>query len=194
MTSDAGKAYKSQPLIAVNTTLDILAVISLRPKKKKRKRKGTSLSEWQTHSRTPTSRPTTHHALGASAKSLPRSLSLPILVCVSRPFCLTEYRHQQCVCAVGSLRHICRPPLAPRHWLSKTCQPTRTLCRIAGGMDCIFTKWSARRAVRTSDIHTYSFGKIPHNNLQISYINKAGICLCLTVVCFMRENIFNWQE
>lgn len=102
-------------------------------------------------------------------KSLPHSLilSLPLSLClrVSPPlFCSADCRHQQCVCVVGRPRHIRPPLLALDSAVSKTCHPTRPLCRMDGGaqMPC---------REKRSRTHKQLFGNCPGNMPRLPFFS-----------------------
>lgn len=81
------------------------------------------------HMHTPTLRRTSHLVLPATARSPPQSLSLP--VCLSLVLLGWAQTPAVCLCSGQAQTHL--PSSAcSQQWLSKTCQPARTLCRIPG--------------------------------------------------------------
>lgn len=122
---------------------------------------------------------TTHTALPARAKSQPHSLSLPCpCLCLSLVLLWWLQTPVVCLCSGQAQAHL-PSSTRSRQWLSKTCQPARTLCRIPG--------WTAHTNVTCKKSCTHI--QFLKNFLRISNSRKAG--LLLNTACFMNTNISN---
>lgn len=97
------------------------------------------------------------------------SLSLPasVYVCVCLSLVLLCWLQTPAVCLCSEQAQTHSPsPACSRQWVSKTCHPTRPLCRMPG--------WTAhtnnmhRTAIHTGCMRTYRLGNCPKNIFSIS--------------------------